>query len=85
MEYTVDRPLLSLRSALVFLLALLTGAAAGGLTVVAGEGAARGLLAALACAGVAVPFFDRLIAAEDGAARPAAPVTAGTAERESNG
>ncbi|MEU3414793.1 hypothetical protein ABZ760_26700 [Streptomyces sp. NPDC006658] len=81
----MDRPLLSLRSTLVFLLALLTGAVTGGLTVVAGEGIARGLLAGLACAGVAVPFFDRLIAAEDSAGRPAARVAAGAAERESDG
>ncbi|GAA2229817.1 hypothetical protein GCM10010360_61420 [Streptomyces nogalater] len=71
---------------MVLLLALLTGAAASGLTAVAGEGAARSLLAGLAATGLAVPFFNRLIAAEDSAAhRPPASVGAGTAERESNG
>nr|WP_145870922.1 hypothetical protein [Streptomyces capillispiralis] len=72
----MHRPLLSLRSALIFLLALLTGGAASGLTAVAGEGAARSLLAGLAAAGLAVPFFNHLIAAEDGA---------GPVEENSNG
>lgn len=81
----MDRPLLSLRSTLVFLLALLTGAAASGLTAVAGEGVARSLLAGLAAAGLAVPFFDRLIAAEDSAVQPSAAVGAGRGEDESNG
>ncbi|MFJ1958598.1 hypothetical protein ACIOGT_37405 [Streptomyces microflavus] len=57
----MDRPLLPLRSALVFLLAALSGVAAGGLSWVAGEGAARGVLAGLAVAGLATAFFDRLI------------------------
>ncbi|MFJ2172634.1 hypothetical protein ACIOHE_06955 [Streptomyces sp. NPDC087851] len=57
----MDRPLLPLRTALVFLLAALSGVAAGGLTWLAGEGAARGVLAGLAVTGLATPFFDRLI------------------------
>ncbi|MGW7304271.1 hypothetical protein ACWGI1_01680 [Streptomyces sp. NPDC054835] len=61
----MDRPLLSLRSTLVFLLAVLAGVAAGVLTVLAGEGTARSVLAGLAGAGLAVPFFNHLIGAED--------------------
>ncbi|GAA3189220.1 MULTISPECIES: hypothetical protein [Streptomyces] len=81
----MDRPLLSLRSALIFLLALLTGGAASGLTAVAGEGTARSLLAGLAATGLAVPFFNRLIAAEDDAVRSRTAVGAGTVEEESHG
>ncbi|GGR78446.1 MULTISPECIES: hypothetical protein [Streptomyces] len=84
----MDRPLLSPRSALVLLLALLAllaGATVSGLTAVAGEGAARGLLAGLAAAGLAVPFFNRLIAAEDGTPQPPASAGAGPAERDGNG
>ncbi|MEU7649864.1 hypothetical protein [Streptomyces huasconensis] len=57
----MDQPLLSLRSALVFLLAVLSGVAAGGLSWLAGEGAARSVLVGLAVASMATPFFDRLI------------------------
>ncbi|MFD5753154.1 hypothetical protein [Streptomyces sp. NPDC127033] len=64
----MDRPLLPLRTALVFLLAALSGAAAGGLTWLAGEGTARGVLAGLAVTGLATPFFDRLITAGTGEA-----------------
>ncbi|MFF8955675.1 hypothetical protein [Streptomyces sp. NPDC014894] len=60
----MDRPLLPLRTALVFLLAVLSGAAAGTLSWLAGEGAPRSLLAGLAVTGLAVPFFDRLITSE---------------------
>ncbi|CAM5326517.1 MULTISPECIES: hypothetical protein [Streptomyces] len=81
----MDGPLLSLRSTIVFLLALLTGAAASGLTAVAGEGVARSLLAGLAAAGMAVPFFNHLIAAEGSAVQPPAAVGAGRGEEESNG
>ncbi|MBB5122258.1 hypothetical protein [Streptomyces eurocidicus] len=70
METSVDRPLLSLRTTLVFLLASLAGAAAGALTAYAGEGTPRGALAGLAAAGVAVRFFDRLVAAEPDDGRP---------------
>ncbi|GGW59056.1 hypothetical protein GCM10010503_40260 [Streptomyces lucensis JCM 4490] len=85
MERMVDCPLLSLRSALVLLLALLSGAAAGGLTAVGGEGTARSLLAGLAVTGLAVPFFNRIIAAEAGAAQRPAPAGVSAAEGESNG
>ncbi|WP_260333205.1 hypothetical protein [Streptomyces beigongshangae] len=81
----VDRPLLSLRAALIFLLALLTGGAASGLTAVAGEDIARSLLAGLAAAGLAVPFFDRLIAPEGSAAQPSPAAGADTVEEESRG
>ncbi|MFE9899312.1 hypothetical protein [Streptomyces achromogenes] len=70
---------------MVLLLALLAGATASGLTAVSGEGAARSLLAGLAATGLAVPFFNRLIAADDDAPRPPASIGAGPAERESNG
>ncbi|WP_208035140.1 hypothetical protein [Streptomyces cyanogenus] len=81
----MDRPLLSLRSTLVLLLALLTGAGAGGLTAVGGEGAAHSLLAGLGAAGLAVPFFNRIIACEDVAAQRPASAGARTAEGEGNG
>jgi len=84
MESMVDRPLLSLRSALVFLLALLTGGAASGLTAVAGEGLARSLLAGLAAVGLAVPFFNHLIATENSAVQPPSTVGANTVEEESH-
>lgn len=80
----MDRPLLSLRSALIFLLALLTGGAACGLTAVAGEGTARSLLAGLAATGLAVPFFDRLIAAEAGAVQPSSSMDGGGTDKEEN-
>ncbi|MFK0114217.1 hypothetical protein [Streptomyces sp. NPDC091217] len=85
METVVDRPLLSMRSALVFLLALLAGTAAGGLTVLAGEGTPRSLLAGLAAVGLAVPFFNRLIDTEGGGVQPQVSAGAGAAEGESNG
>ncbi|MFF2012379.1 hypothetical protein ACFVWY_25310 [Streptomyces sp. NPDC058195] len=65
----MDRPLLSLRTTLVFLLALLVGATAGGLTALAGEGAPRSLLAGLGAAALAVPFFNHLVDAEGGQGR----------------
>lgn len=74
----MDRPPLSLRSALIFLLALLTGGAASALTAVAGEGPAHSLLAGLAATGLAVPYFNRLIATEDGAAQASNTVHIGT-------
>ncbi|MEV6749375.1 hypothetical protein AB0N21_34235 [Streptomyces sp. NPDC051080] len=60
----MDEPLLSLRTTLVFLLALLAGTTAGTLTALAGEGTPHSLLAGLATAGLAVPFFNHLIDAE---------------------
>ncbi|MQS38502.1 hypothetical protein [Streptomyces katsurahamanus] len=74
----MDRSLLSLRATLVLLLSALAGVTAGVLSTLAGDGAARSVLAGLAAAGLAVPFFDRLVAgdrprgragAEDGDAR----------------
>ncbi|AXI75587.1 hypothetical protein DTW94_00090 [Streptomyces cavourensis] len=61
----MERPLLPLRSALVFLMAVISGMTAGCLCWIAGEGVARGVLAGLAVVGLSVPFFDRLIARED--------------------
>lgn len=58
----MDRPLLPLRTALVFLLAALSGAAAGTLSWLAGESVPRCALACLAVTGLSIPFFDRLIA-----------------------
>ncbi|MFM9632815.1 hypothetical protein ACKI10_35020 [Streptomyces galilaeus] len=81
----VDRPLLSQRSALIFLLALLAGGAASGLTAVAGEGAARSLLAGLAATGLAVPFFNHLIATEGSTVQPRNTVGASGIEEKSNG
>ncbi|GAB3170752.1 hypothetical protein [Streptomyces sp. NPDC050388] len=66
MENRVDRPLLPLRTALLFLLAALSGVAAGMLTWLAGEGVARGVLAGLAVTGLSIPFFDRLVASGTG-------------------
>ncbi|MEU9558267.1 hypothetical protein [Streptomyces fumanus] len=81
----MDRPLLSLRSTLVFLLAMLAGAAAGGLTALAGENTPRSLLAGLAAAGVAVPFFNRLIDSEATAIGPPGPSDPGVGKGENNG
>jgi hypothetical protein len=63
-RYLVERSLLSLRSTLVFLLALLTGVGAGVLVVLAGRGTLRGVLYGVAAVGLAVPFFDRIVAAD---------------------
>ncbi|MEV0280334.1 hypothetical protein AB0I22_28610 [Streptomyces sp. NPDC050610] len=60
----MERSLLSLRSALVLLLAVLTGIGAGVLTALAGDGVARSVLCGAAAVGVSVLFFDRLVAAE---------------------
>ncbi|BFO18306.1 hypothetical protein SHKM778_46940 [Streptomyces sp. KM77-8] len=68
MENRVDRPLLTLRTALIFLLAALSGVAAGMLTWLAGEGVARGVLAGLAVTALSIPFFDRLLASGTGEA-----------------
>ncbi|GLF99834.1 hypothetical protein [Streptomyces yaizuensis] len=57
----MERSLLSVRAALVLALAVLAGIGAGVLTALAGDGAARSVLYGLAAAGVAVPFFDRLV------------------------
>lgn len=81
----MDRPLLSLRSTLVFLLALLAGAAAGALTALSGEGTPRSVLAGLAVAGIAVPFFNRLIDSDRHTLQPLAPAGTDAGEGESNG
>ncbi|MFE7130390.1 hypothetical protein ACFVIM_06000 [Streptomyces sp. NPDC057638] len=60
----MDRPLLSLRATLVLLLTVLAGLGAGVLAGLAGEGAARSALCALAAAGAAVPLFNGLVAVE---------------------
>ncbi|MFD3442779.1 hypothetical protein ACFWU3_35420 [Streptomyces sp. NPDC058685] len=80
----MDRPLLSLRSALVFLLALLAGTASGGLVAVAGEGMPRSVLAGLAVVGLAVPFFNRLIDTETSPVLPSS-TASGTVEEANNG
>ncbi|MEU5978081.1 hypothetical protein [Streptomyces sp. NPDC047315] len=66
----MERPLLSPRSALVLLLAVLVGVGAGVLAALAGEGAARSVLCGLAAAGVAVPFFNGLVAPDASAPTP---------------
>ncbi|MDK0517531.1 hypothetical protein [Streptomyces sp. ML-6] len=81
----MDQPLLSLRTTLVLLLALLAGAAAGGLTALAGEGTPHSLLAALATVGLAVPFFNHLIAAEDNQGRQHGDTGSQAGEGEGNG
>ncbi|GAA1935207.1 hypothetical protein [Kitasatospora viridis] len=53
--------LLSLRSALVLTLALLTGIGAGVLSVLAHNPPAQCVLYGAGAFGVAVPFFDRLV------------------------
>ncbi|QIY53444.1 hypothetical protein HEP86_01610 [Streptomyces sp. RPA4-5] len=60
----MDRPLLSLRTTLVFLLAVLGGTVVALLSWTAGEGAPQSVLVGLAAAGAAVSFFNRLIVAE---------------------
>ncbi|MEU5383584.1 hypothetical protein [Kitasatospora cineracea] len=56
------RSLLSLRSALVLTLAVLTGIGAGVLSRMAGTPGAQCALYAAGAFGLAVPFFDRLVA-----------------------
>ncbi|MFB7379236.1 hypothetical protein ACFC6U_17780 [Kitasatospora purpeofusca] len=56
------RSLLSMRSALVLLLAVLTGIGAGVLARLAGSPAAECVLYGAGAFGAAVPFFDRLVA-----------------------
>ncbi|MFD6532747.1 hypothetical protein [Streptomyces sp. NPDC060184] len=61
----MNRSLLPLRTALILLLAALSGLAAGTLSWLAGEGSPRSVLAGLGVAGLAIPFFDRLIASAE--------------------
>ncbi|OQR63379.1 hypothetical protein B6E66_13590 [Streptomyces maremycinicus] len=79
----MDQPLLSMRSTLVILLALLAGTVTGALTALAGEGTPRSVLAGLAALGLTVPFFNRLIDTEGNAVQPQG--SAGTAQGENNG
>ncbi|MFJ4095176.1 hypothetical protein ACIPYS_26605 [Kitasatospora sp. NPDC089913] len=58
------RALLSTRSALILLSAVLTGIGAGVLVRLSGAHAAEGVLYGAGAFGLAVPFFDRLIAVE---------------------
>ncbi|MFI2436850.1 hypothetical protein [Streptomyces sp. NPDC018693] len=57
----MHRPLLTPRSALIFLLGTLCGIGAGVLTGLAGQAAAEGVLVGAAVFGAAVPFFNVLI------------------------
>jgi hypothetical protein len=57
----MEGPLLTVRAALVFLLAVLSGGAATVLALAGGEELSRGALAGLAATALAVPFFNRLI------------------------
>ncbi|MFD7430355.1 hypothetical protein ACFV6Z_25420 [Streptomyces sp. NPDC059818] len=56
--------MLSLRSALVFLLAAISGVTAGALCWLAEGNAPRGVLAGLSAFGLSLPLLNRLIAAE---------------------
>lgn len=60
----MDRPLLTARSALVLLLALLAGLAAAVLTAWAGSGVPHSVLSGAGSAGLGVDFFNRLVAPE---------------------
>ncbi|WP_411124220.1 hypothetical protein [Streptomyces sp. x-19] len=68
----MDRSLVSVRAALVLLLAALTGVGVGLLSVLAGDGTARGILAGLAAAGAALPLCNRAIAPDAATGRPEA-------------
>lgn len=72
----MHRPLLSLRAALVFLLAGMAGSGAGVLTAMAGSGGPQSLLCGAGAFGLAVGFFDRIIDSGHAVAVP----DAGTAE-----
>ncbi|MFJ3306960.1 hypothetical protein ACIPSA_28360 [Streptomyces sp. NPDC086549] len=69
----MDRSLVSVRAALVLLLAALAGVGAGLLSVLAGNGVAVGVLAGLTAAGGAVPVFNQVIAPDTTHRRPAVP------------
>ncbi|MFJ7412818.1 hypothetical protein ACIQWZ_18670 [Streptomyces sp. NPDC098077] len=58
----MDQPLLPLRSALVFLMAVISGMVAGWLCWIAEGSVPRGVLAGLGTAGLGVPFFNCLVA-----------------------
>lgn len=69
----------------MFPLSLLAGLAAGGLTVLAGEGAPRRILAALAVTGPAVPVLNRVIDTEYSPGQPPAPMRAEGGKVRGNG
>ncbi|MFI7246538.1 hypothetical protein [Streptomyces qinglanensis] len=60
----MDRPLLTARSALVLLLALLSGLAATALTLWAGSDTPQSVLCGAGSTGLGVGFFNRLVAPE---------------------
>ncbi|MER6441309.1 hypothetical protein ABT275_33730 [Streptomyces sp. NPDC001185] len=57
----MNGPLLSMRAALILLMALLVGIGAGVLTALAGAVVAQACLAGAAAFGAAVPFFNHLV------------------------
>ncbi|MFJ6212353.1 hypothetical protein ACIQGZ_03330 [Streptomyces sp. NPDC092296] len=59
------RALLSLRAAVVLLSGTLTGVGAGVLTALGGTAPARSVLYGVGAFGLAVPFFDWLVAGRD--------------------
>lgn len=66
----MDRSLVSVRAALVLLLAALAGVCVGLLSLLAGNGAAGGVLAGLTAAGGAVPLFNQAIAPDTARSGP---------------
>ncbi|MEV5886030.1 hypothetical protein AB0L74_25490 [Streptomyces sp. NPDC052020] len=66
----MDRSLVSVRGALVLLLAALAGVCVGLLSLLAGNGTAGGVLAGLTAAGGAVPLFNQAIAPDTAHSRP---------------
>ncbi|MFF4040288.1 hypothetical protein [Streptomyces sp. NPDC001816] len=67
----MDRSLVSVRAALVLLLAALAGVGVGLLSVLAGNGVVGGVLAGLTAAGGAVPVFNQVIAPDTTHSGPA--------------
>lgn len=59
------RSLLSMRSALILMLGVLTGIGAGVLSRAAGSPTAQCILYAAGAFGLSVPFFDRIVAGPD--------------------
>ncbi|GHJ40968.1 hypothetical protein [Streptomyces sp. TS71-3] len=60
----MDRSLVSVRTALVLLLAVLSGVGAGLLSASAGAGTAAAVLAGLTTTGGAIAVFNQMIAAD---------------------
>ncbi|KUM92627.1 hypothetical protein AQI88_31170 [Streptomyces cellostaticus] len=67
----MDRSLVSVRAALVLLLAALAGVSAGLLSVLAGNGIAGAALVGLTAAGGATPVFNQAITPDATPIRPA--------------